>query len=39
MFIPRADRKAEAAIKRGAGIEVAHGMDDMVKTAGHSEPI
>jgi hypothetical protein len=36
MAIARADGEAEAAIKRGGRVEIAHGMDDMVETAGHN---
>src|SRR5713226_8936274 len=35
MPVARADGEAEPAIERGRGVEVAHGMDDMVEAAPH----
>ena len=36
MAVARADLKAELRVERSHRIEVAHGMNDMVKAAGHS---
>jgi hypothetical protein len=33
--VAAADREAEAAIKRSRRVEIAHGVDDVVDTAGH----
>ena len=37
MAVARADRKARAAIEIRCGVEIAHGMDDVVETAGHGD--
>ena len=33
MAVARADREAEPPVQIGAGIEIAHGMDDVIETA------
>src|SRR4029077_19742085 len=35
MLVARAHTEAEATVKLGRGLEIAHGMDDMVEAAGH----
>ncbi len=35
MAVARPDREAEPPIGVGRGVEVAHGMDDMVEASGH----
>ena len=38
MAIARADCEADAAIEIRRRVEIAHGMNDMVETAGHDDP-
>jgi uncharacterized linocin/CFP29 family protein len=38
MPVARADGKAEAAIKRGRRVEIAHGVNDVIETARHQRP-
>jgi hypothetical protein len=37
--VARADRKAQAPIKIGCGVEIAHGVNNMIQSAGHGRRV